>query len=304
MPAVKESLRVGNRVLQVSNLDKIFYPSTGFTKGDVIDYYRTIAPVMVPHLKERAVTLKRYPDGVEHGFFYEKRCPPHRPGWIKTVVMTRKRDNKDIAYCSLNDQASLVWAANLASIELHASLARGRDVQRPTTVVFDLDPDPDLGVIGAGRAALWVKEELDSLGLESYVKTSGSKGVQLYVPLNSAVTYDDTGPFALAVARLVQEKRPDDIVTKQSKELRRGRVLIDWSQNNDHKTTVAVYSLRARERPTVSTPVTWDELRRAVRAEDASKITFLAPDVIKRVEKSGDLFDPVRTKRQKLPSVG
>jgi bifunctional non-homologous end joining protein LigD len=304
MSATKEALRIGNRVLQLSNLDKMFYPASGFTKRDVVEYYRAIAPVLVPHLKDRALTLKRYPDGVEAGFFYEKRCPPHRPDWVKTITMRRKRDGKDIAYCALNDQSSLVWAANLASIELHVSLARGKDVHRPTALVFDLDPDPDLGVIGAARAALWVKEELDELGLESHVKTSGSKGVQLFAPLNSAVTYEDTGPFALAVAGLVQEKRPDDIVTKQSKELRRGRVLIDWSQNADHKTTVAVYSLRAREQPTVSTPVTWDELRRAVRAEDPSKLTFLARDLLKRVERRGDLFGPVRTSRQKLPDLG
>ncbi|MDQ3963540.1 MAG: non-homologous end-joining DNA ligase [Actinomycetota bacterium] len=294
-------LQVGRRTLKVSNLDKVLYPGAGFTKGDVLDYYRDVAETLIPHLKDRPLTLKRYPDGVEAGFFYEKRCPPYRPGWLKTTKVLRKRDKKYIEFCVVNDAASLLWVANLASLELHVSLAKGRAIQKPTSLVFDLDPDPDLGVLGAARVAQWVRAELNTLGLESFPKTSGSKGIQLYVPLNTSVTYAETAPAALAIAKLIEEKHPDDIVTKQSKELRRGRVLIDWSQNDDHKTTVSVYSLRARPTPTVSTPITWRELQSAVRSEDPEKLTFTAPDVLKRIARRGDLFEDVLKLKQKLP---
>lgn len=289
--------------MKVSNLDKVLYPATGFTKGDVLDYYRSVSDTLIPHLKDRPLTLKRYPEGVDADFFYEKRCPPYRPEWLKTTKVLRKRDRKHIDFCVVNDEASLVWVVNLASLELHVSLARGRAIQKPTALVFDLDPDPDLGVLGAARVAMWVRKELDALGLESFPKTSGSKGLQLFVPLNSAVTYEQTGPAALAIAKVVEEKHPDDIVTKQAKELRRGRVLIDWSQNHDHKTTVSVYSLRARPSPTVSTPVTWREVQGALRAEDPAKLTFAAADVLKRIARRGDLFEPVLKQRQKLPTL-
>lgn len=281
----------------------MLYPAAGFTKGDVLDYYRTVADTLIPHLKDRPLTLKRYPDGVDAGFFYEKRCPPYRPEWMKTTKVLRKRDSKHIEFCVVNDAASLLWVVNLASLELHVSLARGRAIQKPTALVFDLDPDPDLGVLGAARVAMWVRKELDALGLESFPKTSGSKGLQVFVPLNSSVTYEQTGPAALAVAKLVEEKHPDDIVTKQAKDLRRGRVLIDWSQNHDHKTTVSAYSLRARPSPTVSTPVTWREVQGALRAEDPAKLTFTAADVLKRIARRGDLFEPVLKQRQKLPTL-
>ncbi|HEV3472738.1 MAG TPA: non-homologous end-joining DNA ligase [Actinomycetota bacterium] len=296
-------LRVGRRTVKVSNLDKILYPEVGFTKGEVLDYYRGVADNLIPHLKDRPLTLKRYPDGVAEGFFYEKRCPPYRPDWMKTTKVLRKRDGKYIDFCVVNDAASLLWIVNLASIELHVSLARGRAIQKPTSLVFDLDPDPELGVLGAARVALWVRDELKDLGLESFPKTSGSKGIQLYVPLNTAVTYADTAPMALAIAKAVEDRHPDDIVTKQSKELRKKRVLIDWSQNDDHKTTVSVYSLRARPTPTVSTPITWREVQGALRAEDAAKLTFTASDVLKRIARRGDLFEPVLKLRQKMPDA-
>lgn len=296
----KTQVRIGRRSLELSNLQKILYPEVGFTKGDVITYYRNIAPVLIPHLKERAVTLKRYPDGVEGSFFYEKRCPPHRPPWVKTIEVVRKRDNKPIPYCLLNDEAALVWAANLANLELHTSLARARDVLRPTSLVFDLDPDPDAGVLAAAEVALWVRVVLDEIGLDSVIKTSGSKGMQIYVPLNTKVTYADTGPFALAVARLVEQRHPDRVVTKMKKELRTGKVLIDWSQNDDHKTTVSVYSLRARTRPTVSTPLEWDEVTRALRRSDTGLLSFDASEVLQRVERGGDLFAETLTTKQKL----
>ena len=298
-----EEIRVGRRKLEISNHDKVLYPDAGFRKGDVISYYRDVADVLLPHLKGRPVTLKRYPDGVEHGFFFEKRCPPYRPEWMATTKILRKRDGRYIDFCVVNDAASLLWLVNLASIELHISLARGSDVHKPTAMVFDMDPDPELGVIAAARVALWVRDELKELGLESFPKTSGSKGIHLYIPLNTKVGYSETGPVALAIANLVGEKHPDEIVTKQAKELRRGKVLIDWSQNGEHKTTVSVYSLRARPQPTVSTPITWRELSAAVKAEDPTKITFETDAVLKRVERSGDLFEPVLKLRQKLPSV-
>ena len=296
-----ERLRVGNRSLEVSRLEKVFYPETGFTKGDVISYYRDVAPALLPHLKGRAVTLKRYPDGVDGNFFYEKRCPPHRPEWIKTVTMRRKRDNKDIEYCELDTQAALVWAANLANLELHTSLARGRDVTRPTSLVFDLDPGAPADVVTCAEIALEIKEHvLEGAGLESIVKTSGSKGLQLYVPLNTKVTYQETSRFAHALA-LSLEKKSSRVVSEMKKEVRKGKVFIDWSQNGIHKTTVSVYSLRARSRPTVSTPVTWDEIAGAVEAGDAQRLTFESHQVIARIQGQGDLFDPVRRLRQRLP---
>lgn len=303
MSKEKTKVRVGNRSLELSNLDKVFYPETGFTKGDVIAYYRSMAPVVLPHLKGRPVTLKRYPNGVDGPFFYEKRCPPHRPEWMKTITMRRQRDQKDIQYCAITNAASLVWAANLANLELHASLAKETDLRRPTSLVFDLDPGEPADVVTCAEVALMIQKLLGGLGLESVCKTSGSKGLQLYVPLNTKVTYDETRPFAHAVALTLEERHPDLIVSKMAKELRIGKVFIDWSQNDDHKTTVVVYSLRARPRPTVSTPVTWNELKTAARSGQAEKLTFEAGEVLKRVDKRGDLFEPPRKVRQKLPPV-
>ncbi len=301
--AEKETWRIGSRRLEVSRLGKVFYPSSGFTKGDVLSYYRDVAPVVVPHLKDRALTLKRYPDGVEGNFFYEKRCPPYRPSWVKTVAMTRKRDQKEIAYCVINDAASLIWTANLGNLELHTSLAKRRALNRPTSLVFDLDPDPSVGVLGCARVGVWVREVLDRLGLECIVKSSGSKGLQVFCPLNTPVTYEQTGPVAHAIARMIEEDHPANVVTRMKKELRVGKVLIDWSQNDDHKTTVSVYSLRARPRPTVSTPVTWDEVERALDRSDAEALAF-EPNVVKeRIEAHGDLFEAALKLKQKLPSV-
>lgn len=297
------TIRAGNRKVEVSRLEKVFYPETGFTKGDVIDYYRDVAPVLLPHLKGHPVTLKRYPDGVEGNFFYEKRCPPSRPDWINTVKIRRRRDQTDIPFCTLDNVASLVWAANLANLELHTSLARAKDISRPTAMVFDLDPGAPADVITCAGVALWLRDLFAELSLETFCKTSGSKGMQLYVPLNTKISYDQTGQFANIVARALEQQRPDRIVSKQKKELRRGKVLIDWSQNRDYKTTVCVYSLRARPRPTVSTPVGWDEVEGAVKKSDATRLTFEAHEVLKRVQRNGDLFDPVRKLRQKLPPI-
>jgi bifunctional non-homologous end joining protein LigD len=297
----RDVITVGRRRVEVSNLDKVMFPATGFTKGDVIGYYRDIAAVLLPHLKGRAVTLKRYPDGVDGNFFYEKRCPPHRPDWIKTVTIRRKRDDKDIDYCLLDDQASLVWSANLANIELHCSLGRDKDIFKPTYVVFDLDPGTRADILDCGWVALQIRELLMELELESLVKTSGSKGLQLYVPLNTKATYEETRPFALDIARRLEQEHPRRIVSKMSKELRTGRVFIDWSQNHPTKTTASVYSLRARERPTVSTPLAWDEVEAAVDDDDPKTLVFEPDEVLRRVEKWGDLFAEAKMIKQRLP---
>lgn len=301
MASTKTEITVGRRKLTVSNLDKVFYPKVGFTKGDVIEYYRAVSPVLLPHLRNRMVTLKRYPNGVEDKFFYEKECPKHRPEWVRTAPMTRK-DGKAVNYCLLNDQPSLVWSANLANLELHSSLATAKDVFRPTAMVFDLDPGPPAGIVECGEVALMIKAIFDRAGLESVAKTSGSKGIQLFVPLNTKVTYDDTKPLAHELALRLERDHPHLIVSGQSKAERAGKILVDWSQNDDHKTTASVYSLRAKERPTVSTPLKWAEVKKALRAADPSLLVFEAGDVLARIDKHGDLFEPVRKLKQKLPS--
>jgi bifunctional non-homologous end joining protein LigD len=301
--STKETISVGGHKLEVSNLDKVFYPKVGFTKGDLIDYYRSISEVLLPHLKGRPVTLKRYPDGVEGFTFYEKSCPEHRPSFIKTVAIRRKRDDKDVNYCQLNTEAALTWASNLANLELHVALGSARAPHKPHSVVFDLDPGEGTGVLECAEIAVRLRGLFSELGRESLVKTSGSKGLQLFVPLNTKVTYEDTRPWAKTVAARLESETPDEIVIKPSKDARRGRVFIDWSQNHPAKTTVCVYSLRARERPTVSTPVTWDELTSALEAGDPDRLVFTYDEVLKRVERDGDLFEPVRTLKQRLPKL-
>jgi bifunctional non-homologous end joining protein LigD len=280
------------------------YPATGFTKGEVIDYYARIAPVMLPHLAGRPITLKRYPNGVDGQSFYEKNCPKHRPDWLSTVEMTVSTKRRDVVnFCLLEETASLVWTANLAALELHPGVAVAADLDRPTYVVFDLDPGPPANVIECGRVAMLLREVLDRLGLAAWVKTSGSKGLQMYVPVNAPATFADTRDFSLALAQLLEKHHGDLVVTSQAKELRPGKVLIDWSQNARYKTTVAVYSLRARERPTVSTPVTWDEVDDAVSAGEADRLRFETADVLERVERDGDGFAPVLEKEQELPAL-
>ncbi|MDQ3957151.1 MAG: non-homologous end-joining DNA ligase [Actinomycetota bacterium] len=296
-------MKAGRRNVEISNPDKVFYPETGFTKADVAEYYQAVSEALLPHLKNRLVTLKRYPNGVEGSFFYEKQCPKHRPEWVDTAPM-RCKDGKVIDYCLLNDRAALAWSSNLANLELHAGLARSDDLARPRSLVFDLDPGEGTGILECGETALWIRDLFSSLDLESFAKTSGSKGLQMFVPLNTKVSFDDTRSWAHAVALRLRDDHPEAIVTKQSKEERRGKVLIDWSQNDDHKTTVSVYSLRARPRPTVSTPVTWAEIESALAAEDPEALVFEASEVLDRVEREGDLFEPVLKLRQKLPAGG
>ena len=298
---METELEVGGKRLSVSNLNKVFYPKVGFTKGQVIDYYIRIAPVLLPHLRDRPLTLKRYPNGVEGEFFYEKRCPSFRPKWFKTAAIWSEGNNENIHFCLANDLASLVWAANLADLELHTFLYKRQNPSRPTMMVFDLDPGPPADILNCVRVAFWLKEHLDELGLESLAKTTGSKGLQLYVPLNTPVIFDQTKRLARALAERLTREHPNEIVYDMKKSLRKGKVLIDWSQNDDHKTTVCVYSLRAKERPTVSTPVTWQELQKVRRAANADLLAFDSEAVLRRVKRLGDLFKPVLSMKQKLP---
>jgi bifunctional non-homologous end joining protein LigD len=291
---VAPEVDVEGRRLKLSNLDKVLYPVPGFAKGEVIDYYTRVAPALLPHLRGRALTLKRYPNGVEGKHFYEKQKPSHAPDWVR--CKTIQTGDRDIDFVLCDDLATLVWLANLADIEMHPSLALAKNPDRPTVLAFDLDPGEPAALPECREVALLLRDTLAGLGLECLAKTSGSKGMQVYVPLNVAVTYDDTKPFAQALAQLMERHHPKLIVSSMKKSLRGGKVFIDWSQNSFHKTTVAVYSLRARERPTVSTPVTWDEIE-----DDSLDLVFETGDVLERIEEHGDLFAPVLDRKQKLP---
>jgi bifunctional non-homologous end joining protein LigD len=301
---VKQTLEVeveGKR-LKLSNLEKVLYPAVGFTKGAVIDYYTRVAPVLLPHLKGRPLTLKRYPDGVDGEYFYEKQCPSHRPDWVRTAPV--KTRGKTIEFCLANDLPTLVWTSNLADLELHTSLSLAKDIKRPAMMVFDLDPGAPAAILECVEVGLLLREVLDELGLESFPKTSGSKGFQVYVPLNTPrVTYDDTKPFARALAQLLEKQRPKLVVSNMKKELRKGKVFVDWSQNTDFKTTICVYSLRARERPTVSTPVEWDEAKSALEKRESERLVFDHEAVLKRIDRKGDLFEPVLKLKQRLPKL-
>jgi bifunctional non-homologous end joining protein LigD len=292
-------VEVEGRRLSLSNLDKVMYPATGFTKGQVIDYYTRIAPVLLPHLRDRPLTLKRYPNGVEGQHFYEKQCPSHRPDWVRSEPVGLR--SKTIQFCICDDLPTIVWLANLADLELHPSLSKVPEVERPTIMAFDLDPGPPAGIPQCCEVALILRDALSRIGLESFAKTSGSKGIQVYVPLNvDDVDYDHgTKRLSQALARHLEGEHSKLIVSSQKKELRKGKVLIDWSQNDEHKTTVSVYSLRARERPTVSTPLDWDE----VEAADPAALVFEAGDLLERVEERGDLFAPVHELKQRLPDL-
>ena len=293
---------VDGRQLSLSNLGKVLYPQAGFTKGQVIDYYTRVAPALLPHLRGRPLTLKRYPNGVEGQFFYEKQCPKHRPDWVRTA-MIRMRGEKAIDFCLCDDLPTLVWAANLADLELHPSLALAADVTSPTILAFDLDPGPPATIVECADVAVRLRAALDHLGLQAFPKTSGSKGMQVYVPLNTPTSYDVTKPFARALAQVLERTDPDLVVSDMKKSLRGGKVLVDWSQNDEHKTTVGVYSLRARERPTVSTPITWDEVEAVRVSRDPDDLVFTSDQVLARIAEHGDLFAGVASLEQTLPRL-
>ncbi|MFN0028088.1 MAG: non-homologous end-joining DNA ligase [Acidimicrobiales bacterium] len=297
MPLVE----IGGRTLSVSNLDKVLYPEAGFTKAQVIDYYARVAPVLLAHLGDRGLTMRRFPNGVDAASFFEKRCPKHRPDWVGTALGPGDRGGP-IGYCVLDSVAAVVWAANLAALELHAPMARAVDIESPTMVVFDLDPGEPAAMTECCQVALDIREVLAALGLQCWPKTSGSKGLQLYLPLNSPATHDEAKDFALAVAQLLEKRQPQRVTSEMTKAIRPNKVFIDWSQNSRHKTTIGVYSLRARPYPTVSTPVSWDEVEAS--AAGRAELRFLAEDVLARVADRGDLFAPTATLVQALPRLG
>jgi len=300
MAAPRQVVTVEGRELSLSNLDKVLYPETGTTKGEVIEYYARIAPTMLPHLAGRALTFNRFPNGVEQKGFFEKRCAKHRPEWVATAPGPGDH-NGTIEYCVIDEPASLVWAANMAALELHAPMALAEDLETPRMVVFDLDPGPPAAIRECARTAIAIRDVLAAVELEAWPKSSGSKGLQLYVPVNTPCTHDDAASFALAVGQLLEKQDPASVLTSMTKSDRKGKVFVDWSQNVRHKTTIAPYSMRARPHPTVSTPVTWDEVEEA--ADGATDLRFLWTDVLERVEDEGDVFAPVLSVEQVLPGA-
>jgi bifunctional non-homologous end joining protein LigD len=294
-------VEVEGRRLRLSNLDKVLYPATGFTKGQVIDYYTRVAPAVLPHLRGRALTLRRYPNGVEAGHFFEKQKPSHAPDWVRSETI--QAGDRAIDFILCDDLPTVVWLANLADLELHPSLALASDPDRPTVLAFDLDPGAPAGLADCCEVALALREVLGQLGLPCVPKTSGGKGMQIYVPLDGAATYEATKPFAHAIARLLESRMPDQVVSVMRKSERAAKVFIDWSQNDRHKTTVAVYSLRGRERPTASVPLDWGEVEQVAGGAPADQLVFEAPAVLERVADRGDLFAAALADGRALPEL-
>ncbi|MBI5057776.1 MAG: ATP-dependent DNA ligase [Nitrospirae bacterium] len=295
----KKIVEAAGRRLSLSNLKKDLYPSYGFTKAHVLEYYRRIADFILPHLKDRALTLKRYPDGTEKDFFFEKRCPSHRPAWVKTAEVHHKEEKMTV--CLVNDLETLIWVENLASLELHVPLARAGSPETPDSIVFDLDPGDQANILDCSKVALILRDLLFQMSLSGYVKTSGKKGLHVYVPLNRReATFDDTKKFSKAVAEVLQRNYPDLVTSKMAKEQRTKKVFINWSQNDSSKTMICVYSLRAREKPTVSFPLEWEELEILAEQGDPEKLLVLHSEAVSRAEKNGDLFRELLTKKQKI----
>jgi bifunctional non-homologous end joining protein LigD len=298
-------VEVEGRTLKLTNLEKVLYPATGFTKGDLIEWYLAIAPALLPHLRDRPLTLKRYPDGVDGKHFYEKQSPRHRPEWVQTVSVGSTRTGREIDYTLCQDLPTLVWLANLADVELHPSLSRAEAIGAPTTLALDLDPGPPAGIAACCEVATELRETFDQLGMQAFAKTSGSKGLQVYVPLNRPdAAYEQTKPFAHALANLFERRHPDRMISAMGRAEREGKVLIDWSQNDEHKTTVSVYSLRAKERPTISTPVSWEEVDACRVAGGEHILAFETEEVLRRVAADGDLFAEVLGLQQRMPDIG
>ena len=298
-----QNVDVGGRRLKLTNLEKVLYPKAGFTKGQVIDYYARIAPVLVPHLRGKPLTLKRYPNGVDEPYFFEKNATKHRPDWVKTAPIWSEGNHRNVNYILSNDLATLIWVANLAAIELHPSLSLAEDIMCPRNLVFDLDPGPPANIVQCCQVAVWLRAIFEHFKLQSFPKTSGSKGLQIYVPLNTKTSYDETKPLAHSLARLLEDEHRDLVVSDMKKAVRTNKVFVDWSQNDEHKTTISVYSLRARERPTASTPVTWEEVERTIKRKDASLLVFESHQVLERVENDGDLWAPLLNLKQELPKL-
>ena len=298
---IRRSSRARHEVA-VSDPEKVLYPAGKFTKRDVIAYYQRVARFLLPHFRNRPVTLKRYPHGVHGEAFYEKDAPGFTPEWVKTFPVPRREGGPNIDYILINDVATLTWAASMAALELHPFLHRVPKIEQPTHVVFDLDPGEGANIFNCAQVAFLLRELLSKLHLKSFAKVSGSKGIQLYVPLNTPVTYDATQPFARAIAELLEREHRNLVVSEMAKNLRSGKVFIDWSQNADHKTTVGVYSLRAkRPRPYISMPVKWEELNKAIQKQHAEFLEFTPDVALQRLKRVGDLFAPVLKLKQKLP---
>ena len=293
-------LEIDGKEVKISRTDKVYYPQTGFTKGEVLKYYIDIAPAMLPHLHDRPLSSKRYPDGVEGLSFFEKNCPAHRPDWIETTAVWSDQKKADTNYCVINDLAALIWSANLGVLEFHTSLSKKTKIDSPTAMVYDLDPGEGTTIVECCQVALWVREALEGAGFECFAKTSGSKGLQLYVPLNSNAHYDQTKALAHELALELERQHPDKVVSKMAKVLRTNKVFIDWSQNDEHKTTVCVYSTRAKPTESASTPVKWDEVRAALKKNSPELLKFTPAQVVKRFQKFGDLFERVLKKKQAL----
>jgi bifunctional non-homologous end joining protein LigD len=292
---------IQGRRLSLSNLDKVLYPEAGFTKGHVIDYYTRVAPYLLDHLRGRPLTLKRYPDGVDGPFFYEKQCPSHRPDWVRTAAVYSRSNDRTIDFCLADDLPTLVWLANLADLELHTSLALAADVTAPTILAFDLDPGEPATIVECAEVALELRRAFEHLGMQCFPKTSGSKGMQVYVPLNTPSAYEQTKTFARGIAQVLERRMPRLVVSTMAKSVRKDRVFVDWSQNDEHKTTVNVYSLRARPQPTVSTPLRWEEVEAVTVSREPGDLVFTAADVLERTAEHGDLFKPVVELEQSLP---
>jgi len=297
--AAPDSIRteIAGRSLKVTNLVKVLYPMVGFTKGQVIEYYVKIAAAMLPHIEDRGVTFKRWPDGVTAEPFFNKRAPDHRPDWVGTCTGPGDK-GKGIEYPVLSEVAALAWSANLAALEIHAPMARCADIDSPTLLVFDLDPGEPATIIECCQVALAIRDVLETVGLTGFAKTSGSKGMQLYIPLNTPHTHNHASDFALAVAQLLERQTPNSVTANMARKERPGKVFVDWSQNTRHKTTIAPYSLRGKDRPTVSTPITWDEVSDGA---DGEWLGFESDEVLERVEEFGDLWADVPTLEQALP---
>jgi bifunctional non-homologous end joining protein LigD len=291
-------LEIAGRQLSIAHLDRVVFPRAGTTKGELLEYYVAVADAILPHLRDRLLHMHRYPEGVEGPRFWQKACPEHRPPWLATTPVYSRDKQADIDFCVIEDLPGLLWAVNIGSIELHTSLHLRSDLHRPTTLAFDLDPGEGVDVVGCGEVALRLRGLLDEIGLDGVPKTSGSKGLQVYVALDGSATYAQTKPLARQIAETLEATWPERVVSRMAKALRPGKVLIDWSQNTEHKSMVCAYSVRAKQRPTVSTPLRWDELEAAVAARDAGLLTFEMGDVLRRVEAHGDLFAAVLTPGQ------
>jgi len=296
-------IELDGRLLKVSNPDRVLFPQTGFSKADLINYYVNVAPALLPHLADRPVTLRRFPGGVESPGFWEKHCAGARPDWVKTASVESSSGGDTVDYCLVDEAATLVWLANLAGIEIHTSLAAAAGRDSPDSVVFDLDPGEPAGLVECAHVAMTIAGTLEQFGLRSLVKTSGSKGLQMYVPLNTGASYEETKPFARTIARALESEMPDLVVSSMKKRVREGKILVDWSQNSVHKTTVSVYSIRARPDPSVSSPVGWDEVESVLDSRDASELIFGPEDVLMRIAERGEIFGQLLTLRQELPSL-